>query len=354
MASQVPSRWSYSFDYWKSMISLFIGRLLPTLHVETTELTGKNAIITGANSGIGLQIAHELAKRGASVYLACRNRSKGEDAASSIVAAVPGSSNRIKVVALDTSSLTSVRDCASHWASLKTPIDILVHNAGIADPSGRPYTAEGFPMLYATNLLGSFLLTNLLEPHLKNSARVIFTASHGQYASAISSDFALSPTKERFEPGFHAPKAAGVNATNSAAYANSKSMQVAFAKLLQQRWDRIARESGKPRHLTAHSFSPGFTYTPIFDKQQMKPFRDDPVFWMIKLLADTLATTVDQGAATGVWLATTVADEVMGAGNAGHYWDRMSKRVSSADMLSQAVLDRLWIRWEADAGIQWR
>ena len=63
---------------------------------------------------------------------------------------------------------------------------------------------------------------------------------------------------------------------------------------------------------------------------------------------------MQQGALTGVWLASTHDAEVVGQGRGGGYWDRLTRRVSKMDLLSQEMLDRLWVRWEADAGVEWR
>ena len=93
----------------------------------------KTAIITGANSGIGQQIALDLAKQGARVYLACRNNEKASQAADEIISACPAAKDRCHILELDTSSLSSVRSCAQAFTSLSTPLDILIHNAGRGD-----------------------------------------------------------------------------------------------------------------------------------------------------------------------------------------------------------------------------
>jgi len=104
---------------WDSLITSFtllIANLLPKLTPPFVNLDGKVAIVTGANSGIGFAIAEALAKRNATVYLACRNTSKGQEAATQIIDACgEGSSKRVHVLELDTSSMASVRNFAERW-----------------------------------------------------------------------------------------------------------------------------------------------------------------------------------------------------------------------------------------------
>jgi len=97
---------------------IFFARLYPKLAVPFVDLKGKTAIVTGANSGIGLSIAKALTKRNATVYLACRVVEKGQQAATQIIDACGGdSSKRVHVVELDTSSLISVKAFAKAWSS---------------------------------------------------------------------------------------------------------------------------------------------------------------------------------------------------------------------------------------------
>ena len=130
-------------------------------------------------------------------------------------------------------------------------------------------------------------------------------------------------------------------------------MQVAFARLLQSHFDRKATEAGVRSRKIAHAFSPGFALTSIFAKLQNTRFVGDLPFWLLKVTWNVLAVDVGQGAATGVRLAGTNDEAAIGAGMA-KYWDRMSRRLSTVDMMSKDQLERFWVRWEADAGVQWR
>ncbi|MEL7043393.1 MAG: SDR family oxidoreductase [Pseudomonadota bacterium] len=122
------------------------------------DLSGRRYLITGGNSGIGLEAAKILARKGADILIACRNPSKAETAVGEIDAAGMGSTDS---VALDLSSLASVRAAAAEVRSRYESLDGLVNNAGIMQtPQTR--TEDGFELQLATNHLGHFLLSRLL------------------------------------------------------------------------------------------------------------------------------------------------------------------------------------------------
>src|ERR1700752_568066 len=117
---------------------------------------GRVAVVTGANSGLGLVTARELARAGARVVVAARSVQKGEAAASSIVGAVPGAT--VEPGVLDLADLDSVRALA---ASAPARVDLLINNAGVM-AAPRRVTKQGFESQFATNHLGHFALTGLL------------------------------------------------------------------------------------------------------------------------------------------------------------------------------------------------
>ncbi len=139
------------------------------------DMTGRNVIVTGANSGIGRAAASALAGAGARVVLAVRNADKGRAAAASM----PG---QTEVRWLDLASLASVREFAADWEG---EIDLLINNAGVmAPPLGR--TAEGFELQFGTNHLGHFALTNLLLERV--TGRVVSVASGAHRMGSIDLD----------------------------------------------------------------------------------------------------------------------------------------------------------------------
>ncbi|MFE4263581.1 oxidoreductase [Streptomyces sp. NPDC056883] len=126
--------------------------------------SGRTAVVTGGNSGIGYAAARELARRGASVVLACRSGSRGRAAEVALRGEVPGA--EVEFMELDLADLASVREFADAYGRRHgTTLDLLVNNAGVmALPYGR--TADGFETQFGVNHLGHFALTGLLLPHL--------------------------------------------------------------------------------------------------------------------------------------------------------------------------------------------
>ncbi|MBB6629361.1 SDR family NAD(P)-dependent oxidoreductase [Nocardioides sp. KIGAM211] len=178
---------------------------------DLPDLTGRTAVVTGANSGIGEHTARELAAHGATVVLACRN----EESARAAAAGIDGST---RVEKLDLSSLASVRAFADRWEG---PLDLLVNNAGVMTPPRYRETEDGFELQYGTNHLGHFALTGLLLPALLAApeARVVTVSSiahHGGSAAVLEGN-----PKATYRP--------------SPAYGNSKLANLLFAAELQKR-----------------------------------------------------------------------------------------------------------------------
>ncbi|MFJ6697648.1 oxidoreductase [Streptomyces sp. NPDC091272] len=144
---------------------------------DIPDQTGRTAVVTGANSGIGLVTARELARRGAHVVLACRDEGRGRAAEELLRSEVQRA--RVEFRPLDLADLSSVRDFAAAWAKDHGPrLDLLINNAGVmALPEGR--TADGFETQFGVNHLGHFALTGLLLPHLLDTtgARVVTLSS---------------------------------------------------------------------------------------------------------------------------------------------------------------------------------
>ncbi|MEA2213627.1 MAG: hypothetical protein QOF83_3575 [Solirubrobacteraceae bacterium] len=142
---------------------------------EIPDQTGRTAIITGANSGIGRGAARALAAKGARVVLAVRDTSKGEAAATELA-------GQVDVRRLDLADLGSVREFAAGWQG---PIDLLINNAGVMIPP-LSRTADGFELQFGTNHLGHFALTNLLLGHV--SGRVVTVSSTAHRMGQIDFD----------------------------------------------------------------------------------------------------------------------------------------------------------------------
>jgi len=199
-------------------------------------MDGKVVLITGANTGIGLETAKDIYQRGAEVHLLCRNVEKAKKAAAEVGA-------NAKVWELDLSSLASVRKCAHTLLRELTRVDVLVNNAGLmACPLSR--TSEGHELQFATNHLGPFLLTKLLLPLLRKApaARVVTVSSMAHKSGTIFFDdlafntIAYRPFK---------------------AYSQSKLANILFTKELAR------REKEADSNVTTNCIHPGVVKTEL-------------------------------------------------------------------------------------------
>jgi NAD(P)-dependent dehydrogenase (short-subunit alcohol dehydrogenase family) len=203
--------------------------------------TGRTAIVTGANTGIGLETARMLALRGADVVLACRSADKARAAVERILAEKP--KGQVTQDALDLSDLTSVAAFAERFAGAHAKLDLLVNNAGVmVPPLGR--TKQGFELQFGTNHLGHAALTARLLPLLEATpgSRVVVVSSTAQSFGRIDLE---DPNWERrsYSPW--------------RAYGQSKLANMMFALELGQ---RLAASGSTVRVTAAH---PGWTATDL-------------------------------------------------------------------------------------------
>ena len=145
---------------------------------DIPDQTGRTAIVTGANTGLGFQTVTALAAHGAHVVLAVRNLDKGKDAVQKIAAASPGAA--VTLQALDLTSVSSVRAAADELRSKHAGIDLLINNAGVMF-TPKSITKDGFELQFGTNHLGHFALTGLLLDRLlpTQGSRVVTVSSVG-------------------------------------------------------------------------------------------------------------------------------------------------------------------------------
>ncbi len=148
---------------------------------------GRTAIVTGANSGIGLEAARELARSGAHVVLACRNAEKGEAALRDMKATAPDAS--VELAELDLGSLVSVKAFAARFTADQKGLDLLINNAGVMAPP-RQMTADNFELQFGTNHLGHFALTGLVIRSMEGraNARVVNVSSSAHRAGHMNFD----------------------------------------------------------------------------------------------------------------------------------------------------------------------
>jgi hypothetical protein len=190
---------------------------------DVPDQSGRIAIVTGANSGLGSETALALAAKGAHVVLACRDVTKAQSALETIRAASPGAS--VEVMALDLASLASIRAFAEAASTRHARLDLLCNNAGVmAIPRRR--TADGFEMQLGTNHLGHFALTGLLLPRLLATpkSRVVSVSSSAHRPGKIHWD------DLQFERSYRKWRA----------YAQSKLANLLFAYELDRRLRKAA------------------------------------------------------------------------------------------------------------------
>jgi NAD(P)-dependent dehydrogenase (short-subunit alcohol dehydrogenase family) len=146
---------------------------------DVPDQSGRIAIVTGSNTGLGFDTARVLAEHGAKVVLAVRDTAKGEAAATRIRETSEGAD--VSVQPLDLGSLESVRAAADELKAAHPRIDLLINNAGVMYPSTRTLTKDGFETQFGTNHLGHFALTGLLLENLLGvpGSRVVTVSSVG-------------------------------------------------------------------------------------------------------------------------------------------------------------------------------
>lgn len=219
--------------------------------------TGRVAIVTGANSGIGFEAAKALAVAGATVVVACRSIERGQAAQTALREAAPKAT--IDLLTLDLADLGSVRRFVEAFRERYVRLDLLINNAGVMMPKERIETADGFELQFGTNHLGHFALTMQLLPMLTEAegSRIVNVASSAQNFGGFDLDD-LQWTKRSFN--------------RMKSYGASKIANMLFTKELQRRLS----EAGAPT--IAVACHPGWTATNL---QQTSPIAR----WLNPLLA---------------------------------------------------------------------
>ncbi len=302
--------------------------------IEGISLAGKVAVVTGASAGLGIETARVLAGAGARVLLVARDGKKLEPVLQSLRQQLPDA--QLDSALMDLADLDSIRTAAADIVGRFECIHLLVNNAGVmACPLAR--TAQGFELQFGTNHLGHFLFTSLLAPALVAGA-----ARSGQDSRVI----ALSSAGHRFgEMNFDDPNYEQRDYDKWVAYGQSKTANALFAVGLDARL--------KGRGVRAFAVHPGVIMTEL--SRHMVP--ED--FELLKSAAppgeEMTFKSVEQGAATSVWAATSPQL----AGRGGLYLEdchiaepaAVGKSGGIADYARDPVLaDRLWALSEALVG----
>ncbi|GHH31094.1 oxidoreductase [Lentzea cavernae] len=277
--------------------------------------TGRTAVVTGANSGLGLVTATELARRGARVVLAVRNTAAGEEAARRI-------GGDVEVRELDLASLASVRAFAAALTADHPAIDLLVNNAGVVLLGPRRTSADGFELQFGTNVLGHFALTGLVLDALTAAgrARVVTLSSITHKRAHLDFDDLMS------ERGYGA----------SAAYGRSKLANTVLGLEL----DRRLRAAGSEVVSTlAH---PGVTRTNLTPRAWEHLGARGKVLARVGLL---MAQPLEQGALPQLRAATDPhvrGGQFFGPAGLGETRGRVTEARLSREAADPEVGRRLW------------
>jgi NAD(P)-dependent dehydrogenase (short-subunit alcohol dehydrogenase family) len=290
---------------------------------DMPDQSGRIAIITGANSGIGYETARALVKKGAAVVMACRNLQKAGAAADELRAERPA--GPVEVMALDLADLDSVRAFAAACQGRYDQLDLLINNAGMAAPP-HCKTVQGFEIHFGANHLGHFALTGLLlEPLLKTAgSRIVTVSSVSHKFGRLDFDDPhwQEPVTRPFRP--------------NRAYGRSKLANLLFAYELQR---RLAAAGHEALSVAAH---PGWTDTKLPRQAN----------W-IRFFTRFFAQDTKMGALPTLYAAT--ASTVKGGdyiGPGGFFELRGHPKKVSSNALShdQTVAGRLWSVSEAMTG----
>jgi len=270
------------------------------------DLSGRTCLVTGASAGIGRATAHELARLGARVVLAVRNRQKGEKVLRAIARAT--GNTELEIATVDFARAQSIRAFARDLATRHPKIHVLVNNAGIWS-NCRQLGPDGIELVWATNVLGYFLTTELLLSQLRAAGRARVVSVASRYAGG------LDLTDVQFERRPWAGKSA---------YAQSKQANRMWTWALSRRLEGTG--------VTANALHPGFVSTEIFKKG------GGVLAFTLAVVAKLRARRPAEGADTVVWLAASPEAD----GQSGLFWvDRHEHPCRFRDEVTEEELWRM-------------
>lgn len=229
---------------------------------DGVDMAGKTVVVTGANSGLGKEVATYAASKGANVYMICRSKERAEKAKSEIITST--SNENVKILLADVGELSQVKSAVEQLQSNESQVDCLVCNAGVL-LNEKKVTSDGTEATIASHLIGgSYLLTKLLKPQLEASAtngkdpRVIFVTSGGMYLTKMPSwDVATNTAPNQKYDGVMA-------------YAYAKRGQVILAEeMAKQNNDGITYVSAHPGWADTAAVTDAFGST----KSYLEPLR---------------------------------------------------------------------------------
>jgi len=314
--------------------------------LDSIDLSGQTALVTGANAGIGYAMSEHLYRMGAEVTLACRNPLKCEAAASQIRENNSASCSRcgnIKTGTIDTATLASVKEFAMNYLreADDQPLDMLFLNAGtqFTNPDYKcvPASVDGIEQVFAANYLGHHLLFRLLEPALQKSkfARVVSTSSNScfnSYSYQVATDLeTLNGCSEKF----------GTFLLNRS-YGQSKLAQVVWTKYLARRYSlSTSSPHSNSNNVYINAFHPGIVASQMAGKALTEARAPEVLLMFSGWLASRFFWTAAEGALTGLFLGTAV-HRLQSEHIQGKYYHPQAQEVVNPIALNETLQDRLW------------
>jgi len=291
---------------------------------DVPDQSGRIAIVTGANSGLGFDTAAVLADKGAHVVLAVRNLDKGKDAIDRIKSKSPGAV--VSLQELDLTSLDSVRKAADRLRADYPRIDLLINNAGVMYVPTRETTKDGFEMQFGTNHLGHFALDGLLIDNLLpvEGSRVVTVSSFGHKIMAK-----IHFDDLKFDRGYN----------RVAAYGQSKLANLLFTYELQR---RLTAKGAPTTALAAH---PGFSDTELM--RHLPSIIPEPLWRLFTQPADMGALTTLRAATD----PTAHGGQYYGPGGIGELQGHPKVVASSKQSHDEDLQRRLWTVSEELTGV---
>lgn len=288
----------------KSTANQVLNYLNQQNQLATYVKAGCTAIVTGGNSGIGIETVKTLAQSGMNVVLCARNI----DSAKSVKESLPSPlQERVDIQYLDLANLDSIKKASEEIQSNYKNIDVLVNNAGIMAIKNRETTVNGIELQWGTNHVGHHYFTRLLLPSLNENGRVVTVAStaHTMAGQNIEQDWQSETDYAPWK-----------------AYGKSKLSNILFAKSLQN----ILEKEGKNQYSV--SLHPGVIRSPLW--KHTLPSLLQPI---VSIIADK---NLEQGAATNVYCA--LAKNVEG----GAYYDNCAVTQPNANGNDVKLQNQLW------------
>lgn len=340
LLSPISKQYPIFHWHWLSHIDDSLIGILPALtptkdswrftheQLQSIDLRGQVALVTGANSGIGLEISKALSRQGSSVVLGCRSPQRCFRAADAIRSDEFYSGAPITPLLMDVSNLTKVQQSATIFKRNHDKLDMLFLNAGIFTDERNILSVDGIETTFATNVVGHHLLYRLLEPLLLNStmARVVSTSSFAgmiwvpnelQVASTSVQDLNDSP-------GFIQP---------SYKYGRSKLAQVAWSKAL-------TRRLGKDSSIYVNTANPGSVATPMMERFLHFDLPEFVQSWHA-MLVNNVFWSPEEAALTELYLGVAT-EEIREKQLRGRYFHPQSVEVTNSYAESVELQENVW------------